>query len=154
MKHIYLETMIGTICIAEENGAIQKLLLPNELFSCESKEEETPLLKRAAEELREYFNGERREFSLPLAPKGTDFQQKVWKALLSIPYGETRSYKQIAEAVDSPKGFRAVGMANNRNPIAIIIPCHRVIGAKGELVGYGGGLECKRILLELEADKA
>ena len=98
--------------------------------------------------------GRRREFQLPLAPKGTEFQQKVWKALLDIPYGETRSYGEIARAIGNPKASRAVGMANNRNPIAIIIPCHRVIGSTGKLVGYGGGLDKKEFLLNLERQNA
>lgn len=110
----------------------------------------TPLLKMAAEQLREYFEGERKDFNLPLSPVGTKFQLKVWKALQTIPYGETRSYRQVAEIIGNPKACRAVGMANNRNPIAIIIPCHRVIGADGNLVGYGGGLDLKQQLLDLE----
>lgn len=102
-------------------------------------DEETPLLREAERQLKAYLAGRLRDFDLPLAPRGTPFQQKVWAALTAIPYGETRSYKQVAEAVDCPRGCRAVGMANNRNPIAIVIPCHRVIGADGALVGYGGG---------------
>lgn len=101
-------------------------------------------------QLDEYFLGRRKEFDFPIRMKGTPFQQKVWAALLEIPYGETRSYKDIAEAVGSPKAYRAVGMANNANPIFIAVPCHRVIGANGSLVGYGGGLDMKKALLELE----
>ena len=110
----------------------------------------TPFLKEVAHQLEEYFNGQRKQFQLPLAPQGTDFQQKVWRELQAIPYGETRSYKEIAHRIGNPKACRAVGQANNRNPISIIIPCHRVIGHSGELVGYGGGLEIKQFLLELE----
>ena len=102
-------------------------------------------------ELTEYFSGKRREFSFPLDLRGTPFQLSCWRALLKIPYGETRTYADIARSVGQPQAFRAVGMANNRNPIAIIIPCHRVIGADGRLVGYGGGLDRKRYLLDLEA---
>jgi len=109
-----------------------------------------PLHKAAEEQLREYFAGRRKRFSLPLHPSGTAFQRLVWKALETIPYGETRSYGEIAAAVGNPKASRAVGMANNRNPISIIVPCHRVIGSTGKLVGYGGGLEKKEFLLELE----
>ena len=109
-----------------------------------------PLHREAAKQLGEYFSGERREFDLPLHPTGTPFQLAVWQALRTIPYGETRSYGQIAAAVENPKASRAVGMANNHNPISIIIPCHRVIGSTGKLVGYGGGLAVKRALLELE----
>ena len=113
-------------------------------------EQPTPLLLRAFAQLEEYLAGVRKKFDLPLAPAGTPFQRKVWNALEQIPYGQTRSYRQIAEAVNSPKGFRAVGMANNRNPIAVFIPCHRVIGADGSMVGYGGGLDIKKHLLRLE----
>lgn len=101
-------------------------------------------------ELEEYFAGSRREFSFPLDLRGTEFQLACWRALLAIPYGETRSYGDIARAVGRPTGFRAVGMANNRNPIAIVVPCHRVIASDGTLCGYGGGLDTKRKLLELE----
>jgi len=102
------------------------------------------------DELEEYFAGHRREFTFPLDLRGTDFQLACWRALLAIPYGETRSYADIARAVGKPNAFRAVGMANNRNPIAIVVPCHRVIASDGTLCGYGGGLDVKRKLLELE----
>jgi O-6-methylguanine DNA methyltransferase len=101
-------------------------------------------------ELEEYFAGHRREFTFALDLRGTDFQRACWRALLAIPYGETRSYGDIARAVGRPQGFRAVGMANNRNPVAIVVPCHRVIASNGTLCGYGGGLDIKRKLLELE----
>ncbi len=101
-------------------------------------------------ELIEYFAGARRQFSFPLHLRGTEFQLACWHALLAIPYGETRTYADIARAVNRPTGFRAVGMANNRNPIAIVVPCHRVIASDGTLCGYGGGLDVKRKLLELE----
>jgi epoxyqueuosine reductase len=101
-------------------------------------------------ELDEYFAGKRREFSFPLDFRGTGFQLACWRALLAIPYGETRTYADIARAVGKPNAFRAVGMANNRNPIAIVVPCHRVIASDGTLCGYGGGLDVKRKLLELE----
>ena len=104
----------------------------------------------AVEQLEAYFAGERREFDLELEPVGTNFQRRVWEALLTIPYGETRSYGQIAEQIGSPGASRAVGLANGHNPIGIIVPCHRVIGANGSLTGYGGGLDRKRALLELE----
>ena len=106
-----------------------------------------PELKR---QLAEYLTGERRDFDLPLAPEGTEFQCRVWQALTTIPYGETRSYVDIARAVGSPGASRAVGGANHDNPIGIVIPCHRVIGADGSLTGYAGGVERKRRLLELE----
>lgn len=111
---------------------------------------ETTLLEQAALQIEEYLQGKRKKFSLPIALQGTDFQQKVWQELLNIPYGETRSYKQIAEKIGCPKGYRAVGMANNKNPIAIIVPCHRVIGQNKKLVGYAGGIDIKEKLLKLE----
>ena len=112
--------------------------------------EETPLIKKTATQFKEYFGGIRKTFDIPLMPKGTAFQKSVWKALLKIPYGQTRSYRETAAMAGNPKACRAAGMANNRNPIAIIIPCHRVIGADGSLTGYGGGLDKKQYLLELE----
>jgi O-6-methylguanine DNA methyltransferase len=113
--------------------------------------EESPgALSTYTRELEEYFSSHRREFTFPLDLRGTDFQLACWRALLAIPYGETRTYADIARAVGRPQGFRAVGMANNRNPVAIIVPCHRVISSDGTLCGYGGGLDIKRKLLELE----
>jgi O-6-methylguanine DNA methyltransferase len=113
-------------------------------------EESASALEPYVRELEQYFAGDRREFSFPLDMRGTDFQVACWRALLAIPYGETRTYADIARAVNRPTGFRAVGMANNRNPIAIVVPCHRVIASDGTLCGYGGGLDLKRKLLELE----
>jgi len=113
-------------------------------------EEAPDLLKPYAKQLDEYFSGSRREFTFPLDLRGTDFQLACWRALLAIPYGETRSYADIARAVGKPNAFRAVGMANNRNPVAIVVPCHRVIASDGTLCGYGGGLDVKRKLLGLE----
>ena len=107
-------------------------------------------LRLYVSELEEYFAGQRREFTFPLDLRGTDFQLACWRALLAIPYGETRTYADIARAVGKPNAFRAVGMANNRNPIAIVVPCHRVIASDGTFCGYGGGLDVKRKLLELE----
>ncbi len=119
---------------------------PNRLHFEESAE----ALEAYISQLEEYFAGHRREFTFPLDLRGTDFQVACWRALLAIPYGETRTYADIARAVGRPQGFRAVGMANNRNPIAIVVPCHRVIASDGTLCGYGGGLDVKRKLLELE----
>lgn len=110
----------------------------------------TALTDEVYAQLEEYFRGERREFTLPLCPEGTQFQKKVWEALCRIPYGETQCYQEIAEMVGSPKAFRAVGMANHNNPIPILIPCHRVVGKDGSLTGYAGGLEMKKALLEAE----
>ncbi len=113
--------------------------------------EECPAAMRPyVEELEEYFLGLRRNFGFPLDLRGTEFQRACWRALLAIPYGETRTYADIAREVGKPKAFRAVGMANNRNPVAIVVPCHRVIASDGSLCGYGGGLDIKRKLLELE----
>ena len=114
------------------------------------KKEASTLTDITAMQLREYFAGTRKKFDVPLNPQGTDFQLSVWKALQNIPYGKTRSYKQIAQAIGNPKASRAVGMANNKNPIWILIPCHRVIGADGSLTGYGGGIEMKKRLLGIE----
>jgi methylated-DNA-[protein]-cysteine S-methyltransferase len=110
-----------------------------------------PLLLETARQLREYFSASRRTFDLPLEFHGTDFQRRAWSALLTIPYGETRSYGQMAEQIGSPTAVRAIGAANGRNPISIIAPCHRVIGMNGDLTGFGGGLDAKAYLLSLEA---
>lgn len=116
--------------------------------------QELGVLAQACKQMKEYFSGTRKQFELPLEMNGTPFQKRVWNALLEIPYGETCSYKQIAIKVGNSKATRAVGMANNRNPIGIIVPCHRVIGANGALVGYAGGLSFKKFLLELESNHA
>lgn len=113
-------------------------------------EEAAAAMQDYARELEEYFAGGRRQFSFVLDLRGTDFQIDCWRALLKIPYGETRTYANVARAIGKPQAFRAVGMANNRNPIAIVVPCHRVIASDGTLCGYGGGLDIKRRLLELE----
>ena len=113
-------------------------------------QEPTPVLQEAARQLGEYFDGTRKVFDLPLQPRGTAFQQSVWRALCDIPYGQTRSYARLAEQIGRPKACRAVGMANHKNPIPILIPCHRVVGADGSLTGYAGGLAMKKALLDLE----
>jgi methylated-DNA-[protein]-cysteine S-methyltransferase len=114
---------------------------------------EHPVLKQAKRELDEYFTGTRTEFNLPLAALGTAFQQKVWQALITIPFGETWSYQDLADAIGNPKAVRAVGLANGKNPISIIVPCHRVIGKSGKLTGYAGGVERKAWLLKHEKKK-
>ena len=147
-KIFFYDTPVGKICIGEENGSITRVTwtqLPKSYI-----QEETELILRCTKQLEEYFAGKRKTFDLPLAPKGTAFQQRVWKALQDIPYGELRTYQEIALAVDNPKGCQAVGGANGKNPIAILIPCHRVIGKDGSMTGYSGGLEKKEWLLELE----
>lgn len=147
---LYFNSPVGPLTLGEEDGALACLLF-GRVLPPGFQEGETPLLRRAEEELTEYFQGARQEFCIPLAPKGTPFQRRVWDALRTIPYGETRTYAEIALLTGCPKGFRAVGMANNRNPISILIPCHRVIGSNGSLTGYGGGLAAKEYLLALEA---
>jgi len=142
--------VIGQVCIAEEEGRVTQLLLGKDPVLPAAEQAETALLKEAFRQLAEYLSGERKAFDLPLAPAGTPYQRKVWQALLKIPYGATASYKEVAAQTGNAKAARAVGMANNRNPIPIFIPCHRVIGADGSLVGYGCGLDIKRRLLELE----
>ena len=117
--------------------------------SAEDKEN-NPVVQQTIKELEEYFAGNRKVFTVPLDLRGTEFQKKVWEALREIPYGETRSYKEIAEKIGNPKASRAVGMANHRNPIGIVVPCHRVVGANGKLTGYAGGIPMKQALLELE----
>lgn len=149
MDILRFDTPLGPMALEEEEGAITRLWLPGQPVP-PSPGRETPLLCRGRQELLEYLAGERRDFDLPLHPRGTPFQRRVWQALGDIPYGQTRTYAQIARAVDSPRGFRAVGMANHRNPIPILIPCHRVVGSGGALTGYAGGLELKKALLALE----
>ncbi|WP_102409149.1 methylated-DNA--[protein]-cysteine S-methyltransferase [Parabacteroides bouchesdurhonensis] len=152
MKYSYTYTTpVGDLEIqANENAITHITYRPNETPAIQK---ETPLIKKAYKQIEEYFQGKRTSFDLPLSLEGTPFQKKVWEALRTIPYGETWSYKQVAEAIGNNKACRAVGMANNRNPISIVIPCHRVIGANGKLVGYGGGLPNKEYLLQLERQK-
>lgn len=146
--YFYENTPVGRLCIGERDGAITRVTwhqIPKVFVL-----EETELIRTCKQQIDEFFEGKRKTFDLPLAPAGTAFQKRVWDALKEIPYGETRSYKEIAIAVGSPKGCRSVGMANNKNPIAIIVPCHRVVGSNGKLVGYAGGMDAKSFLLELE----
>lgn len=137
------------ITAAEKDGRVAELSFGSYEIP-EGVKEKTALLAEAEKQLIEYFNGKRKEFHLPLVQEGTPFQLKVWKALQTIPYGETRSYKDIAVQIGNEKACRAVGSANNKNPIGIIVPCHRVVGSSGKLVGYAGGLDKKEFLLELE----
>ena len=149
MDFYQFSTPLGPMALAGEEEAITHLYLPGRptprLVS-----HPTPLLLEGERQLLEYLGGQRKVFDLPLNPQGTPFQRRVWQALEAIPWGETRTYRDIALAVDSPRGFRAVGMANHHNPIPIFIPCHRVVGADGSLTGYAGGLELKNALLSLE----
>lgn len=147
-RFIY-DTLIGKLLIEDNNKAITKVYLIEE-FDSNIITEETELIKEAIKQINEYFEGKRTVFNLPLALEGTDFQKKVWNELIKIPYGETRTYGEIAKYIGNEKASRAVGMANNKNPIIIMIPCHRVIGANGKLVGYLGGLHIKEKLLNIE----
>jgi O-6-methylguanine DNA methyltransferase len=163
---INMESMVGPLFLAASRKGLvalefdtrlpgQQSIRPNPRHLREERqdfrfEDSCGLLQQYSSELEEYFSGKRRQFTFPLDLRGTDFQLACWNALLAIPYGETRSYADIARAVDKPNAFRAVGMANNRNPVAIVVPCHRVIASDGGLCGYGGGLAVKRKLLELE----
>ena len=146
----YYESPIGKLVIVHNDRGITNLYLAHLLQIEDGIQEETNLIKEAVKQLDEYFNGLRQSFDLPLAPAGTHFQQKVWQTLRNIPCGKTYSYKQIAEQIDNPKASRAIGMANNKNPILLLIPCHRVIGANGKLIGFAAGLEMKKYLLTLE----
>jgi methylated-DNA-[protein]-cysteine S-methyltransferase len=146
-----VESPVGTLRLAADGGALVALELPGRARGTEVADARRhPVLRRAADQLAEWFAGERREFDLPLRPAGTPFQEEVWRALLAIPYGATESYAALAARVGRPGSARAVGAANGRNPIALVIPCHRVIGASGALTGYGGGLPLKRWLLAHE----
>ena len=149
MVTCYYQTKIGRIKIAQEGDAIVEI---NVTESEKESEKETPLIKKTIKELEEYFEGKRKFFDIPISIKGTEFQEKVWEALLRIPYGETKSYEDIAKMIGYPKGARAVGMANHNNKIIIIIPCHRVIGKNGKLIGYAGGLPVKEKLLQIESN--
>jgi len=151
MKYYFIyKWKLCNLFIAEESGAICNVLFSKDNRLNNGEKKETPLIKKTAKQIDEYFNGKRTIFDLPLVLHGTDFQVSVWKSLQKIPFGKTRSYGEIAAAIGNPKASRAVGMANNRNPISIIVPCHRVIGQNGSLTGYAGGLELKQRLLELE----
>jgi len=141
---------ICNLFISEESGSICNVQFDKSRIPDHFVRKETVLIKKAAAQLDEYFCGKRKVFELPLVLHGTVFQVRVWNALKKIPFGKTRSYGEIAAMIGNPKACRAVGMANNRNPVAIIVPCHRVIGSDGSLTGYGGGLELKRNLLKLE----
>ena len=146
LKLVATETALVAVLWENEN--------PNRVRLAELIENvQHPILLETQKQLNEYFEGQRQVFDLPLDFEGTEFQQKVWQALLTIPFGETRSYKQIAEQIGNVKAVRAVGAANGKNPISIITPCHRVVGANGKLVGFAGGLENKDVLLQLEQPK-
>jgi methylated-DNA-[protein]-cysteine S-methyltransferase len=151
MKTVFFyQTPIGEIGIVENGTAITNVYFDKESDLNNAVTKETALLKAAAQQLQDYLAGNRKSFDLPLAPDGTEFQQRVWQALQQIPCGETCSYGDIARSIGQPKAARAVGLANSKNPIPVFVPCHRVIGADGKLVGYAGGLAVKEYLLNLE----
>ncbi|MBD8091640.1 methylated-DNA--[protein]-cysteine S-methyltransferase [Pseudomonas fluorescens] len=146
---------VGQLTLVARNGKLSAILWETERANRVRlgelhQADDSPVLLEAERQLREYFTGTRNQFDLELDFDGTDFQKQVWQALLTIPFGETRSYSQIAHQIGNPKAVRAVGAANGRNPISIIAPCHRVIGASGGLTGFAGGLEAKQYLLALE----
>ena len=146
---------VGELTLVASDKGLAAILWENDdparvRLSPQVEDDEHPVLIEAERQLSAYFAGERTSFDLPLDFKGTDFQKRVWAALLAIPFGETRSYAEIARAIDAPTAFRAVGAANGRNPISIVAPCHRVIGTNGTLTGFAGGLEAKKLLLRLE----
>jgi len=155
MYYCYLDTPIGELLLAGDDDALCLVGFPEGSMRRDPEADwiynEKPFAV-ARQQLTEYFAGERREFDLPLKLDGTEFQMSVLRALQQIPYGETTSYAEIAERVGRPKAVRAVGAANGRNPIPIIVPCHRVIGSHGDLTGFGGGLDTKEALLRLEAE--
>ena len=155
MYYCFLDTPIGELLLAGEDGALSMIGFPKGSMRREPEADwifnEKPLAD-ACEQLREYFSGDRQEFDLPLKLDGTEFQVSVLKALQEIPYGQTTSYGEIARRIGRPKAVRAVGAANGRNPIPIVVPCHRVIGSTGDLTGFGGGLDTKEALLRLEAE--
>ena len=155
LVYMYMDSPVGALKLVAHDHALVAVMWDNEdhkrvRLAELIEDHQHPMLLRVKKQLEQYFAGQRQQFDLPLDFQGTDFQQQVWQTLLTIPYGETRSYKEIAVQIGNEKAVRAVGAANGKNPIAIIAPCHRVIGASGALVGFAGGLDKKQILLSLE----
>jgi methylated-DNA-[protein]-cysteine S-methyltransferase len=159
-SHTMIDSAVGPLTLVAQDGAIVGLYMDSQrhrpdddtLGEPDSRGRQAEPFKALADQLDAYFAGELIRFTVPLAPLGTEFQQRVWAALLEIPYGETESYGQLAERIGSPGAARAVGLANGKNPIGIVIPCHRVVGSNGNLTGYGGGLDRKKQLLDLELE--
>ncbi|MFM2333242.1 MAG: hypothetical protein RIQ74_2085 [Pseudomonadota bacterium] len=155
LVYMYMDSPVGALKLVAHDQALVAVMWDNEdhkrvRLAELIEDRQHPMLLRVEKQLEQYFAGQRQQFDLPLDFQGTDFQQQVWQALLTIPYGEKRSYKDIAVQIGNEKAVRAVGAANGRNPISIIAPCHRVIGSSGALVGFAGGLDKKQILLSLE----
>jgi methylated-DNA-[protein]-cysteine S-methyltransferase len=151
-----IDSPVGTLTLAGHDGVLTHLRMDDQAHPPSGRAawaEDPDAFADVVEQLAGYFAGERVDFEVALRLEGTDFQRRVWQALLDIPYGETRSYGQLAAAIGRPSASRAVGMANGRNPISIIVPCHRVIGSNGSLTGYGGGLDRKRTLLDHERQR-
>lgn len=152
IRYCYIDSPIGKLLLRGRDGIVEELHFPKSskkpTIDLGTKDETS--FGEVIQQLNEYFQGKRKNFDLQISPSGTPFQEKVWQELQNIPYGQAVSYSFIAEKIGNPKGSRAVGMANNKNPIPIIIPCHRVIGKDGSLTGFGGGLDTKRFLLDLE----
>ena len=145
MEQAVISSPLGPLTLFAEDGRLTALV-----YGDYGSYDDLPLFREAKRQLEEYFSGRRQTFSLPLAPDGTDFQRRVWQVLLDIPYGTAISYRELADRVGSPRAFQAVGQANGRNPLPILIPCHRVIAANGTLGGYSSGVDRKRYLLQLE----
>lgn len=153
LHYSVMDSPVGPLAVVMSNDGLMRLEfhrnrnIPDKKFNWTEDESHTKTVRR---ELEQYFDGRRREFGVPLDLRGTEFQLRCWRELLKIPYGETRTYADIARSIGSPRAFRAVGLANHDNPVAIIVPCHRVVASGGGLCGYGGGLDIKQKLLELE----
>jgi methylated-DNA-[protein]-cysteine S-methyltransferase len=160
MRYVYkiIDSPVGKLKLVGNDDGLAAVLWENDdpkrvRLGATEEDGGHPILVEAEKQLREYFAGDRRSFSVKLSVVGTDFQKKVWRALLDIPYGQTRSYQELAERIGAPKAARAVGAANGKNPISIIAPCHRVIGSSGQLTGFAGGLAVKKALLQLEGGR-
>ena len=150
VRHIkHIPSPIGELCLYSDGEHLLRIGFPGDVDES-GAEVDDPVLEACAQQLAEYFDGQRRAFDLPLAPNGTEFQRRVWSSLGKIPWGETRSYRDIAQDIGKPAAVRAVGAANGRNPLPIVVPCHRVIGSDGSLTGFAGGIAAKKTLLALE----
>lgn len=152
MLHRIVDSPVGAITLVTEGDALVAVYLAGQKYEAEAElgGRDDSVAEAAASQLAEYFDGTRTRFELELAPRGTEFQRRVWTALTEIPYGQTETYGHLAERIGSPRGTRAVGAATGRNPLSIVVPCHRLVGADGQLTGYAGGLERKRWLLDFE----